>query len=102
MGANMSRAFESAEEAESWAVEQAKAAARWNLQKSADLGNTPVMLVPVVRPDGTRTELAVPAQPAATTEPRVRAALLRARQRGYHEDRTRPRQRGYVRSLRFD
>ncbi len=102
MGANMSRCFATAEEADRWVQAQIQQAARWNLQKTADLGNTPVVRVPVIRPDGTLAEFAVDLEPAASVEARIFQTLARSRQRGYREDRSRRRQPAIVRSLRFD
>ncbi len=102
MGANMSRCFATAEEADRWAAAQAQQAARWNLQKTADLGNNPVMRVPVIRPDGTPAEFAVDLEPAESVERRIVQTLERSRHRGYREDRSRRRQTAIVRSLRFD
>jgi hypothetical protein len=101
MGATVSEIFPTAEEGDRWARQQAEAAARWRLQPTADLGNTPIVRVPVIRPDGTRAEVAVALEPEQSVDTRIAATLAR-RPRGYREDPARWRQRGYVRSLRFD
>ncbi len=102
MGASMSRYFASVEEAEQWAEQQTRLAARWNLQKAVDV-TLPVVKVPVVRPDGTPAEVAVAVESPRTAEQRVTTYLSQTgRQKGYREDRTRWRQRGFIRSLRFE
>ncbi len=102
MGANMSRCFTTAEDADRWVALQVQQAARWNLQKTADLGNTPIVRVPVIGPDGTPAEFAVDLEPAKSVEDRIFQTLARSRRRGYREDRSRRRQPAIVRSLRFD
>jgi hypothetical protein len=103
MGANMSRSFDTAAEADRWAAQQSKLAAQWNLQVTVDLGNTAVLRVPVIKSDGTPSELAVALEPAQTVEKRVAELLSRTgRHRGYREDRRRRRTQAVIRSLRFD
>ncbi len=103
MGANMSRSFETAAEADRWAAQQAKLAAQWNLQVTVDLGNTAVLRVPVIKTDGTPGELAVALEPAHTVDKRVAELLSRTgRHRGYREDQRRRRTQAVIRSLRFD
>ena len=103
MGANMSRSFDTVAEADRWAAQQARLAAQWNLQVTVDLGNTPVLRVPVIQGDGSPGEVAVPLEPASNVEKRLADTLTRsARQRGLREDRRRRRTRAVVRSLRFD
>jgi hypothetical protein len=103
MGANMSRYFATAAEADRWAAQQAKLAAQWNLSVTVDLGNTPVLRVPVIKHDGSPGEVAVALEPASTVETRVAATLGRTdRPHNYREDRRRRRTQAVVRSLRFD
>ncbi len=103
MGANMSRSFATAAEADRWAAQQAKLAAQWNLQVSVDLGNTSVVRVPVIKSDGTAGELAVALEPVQTVDKRVADLFARAnRHRGYREDNRRRRTQGVIRSLRFE
>ncbi len=103
MGANLSRYFATVDEADRWAAQQAKLAAQWNLQVTVDLGNTAVLRVPVIKGDGTPSEVAVPIEPVSTIEKRVADTLIRSqRPRGCREDRRRSRQRAVVRSLRFE
>ena len=45
MGANVSQVFPTPEECDRWAEQQTRLAARWNLQKTADLGNRSVVRV---------------------------------------------------------
>lgn len=100
MGANLSRSFETAAEADRWAAQQAQLAAQWNLQVALDLGNTPIMRVPILKRDGTPGELAVPLEPARTVDKRVADVLARG---GHHrEDRRRRRTPGVIRSIRFE
>ena len=101
MGATVSQIFPTQAECDRWARQQAEAAARWRLQAVADLGNTPIMRVPVVKADGTRAELAVALEPQQSVEQRIAATLAR-RRGGYREDHSRWRERAFVRSLRFD
>ncbi len=103
MGANMSRSFDTAAEADRWAAQQARLAAQWNLQVAVDLGNTPVVRVPVIKHDGTPGELAVTLEPAHDVDKRVADLLARSgRHRGYREDRRRRRTQAVIRSLRFE
>jgi hypothetical protein len=102
MGANLSQTFATAEECDRWAEQQARLAAQWNLQKTADLGNKAVVRVPVIAPTGQPDELTIPVDPGTPVESKVRSALQHTRLRGYREDRTRRRQPAFVRSLRFD
>lgn len=103
MGANMSRYFATATEADRWAAQQAKLAAQWNLSVTVDLGNTPVLRVPVIKGDGSPGEVAVALEPASTVEKRVAATLTRHGPRqAYREDRRRRRTQAVVRTLRFD
>jgi hypothetical protein len=101
MGATVSEIFPTPEECDRWARQQSETAARWRLQSTADLGNTAIVRVPVIRPDGSRAELAVALEPEHNVDQRIAATLAR-RRRGYREDRSRWRQRAFVRSLRFD
>jgi hypothetical protein len=102
MGASLSRCFNTPEDADRWAEQQVKLAARWNLQKIADLGNTPVVRVPLVAPDGATDELTLPLEPGSLDR-RLQSHLLKYSQyAGYREDRSRQREQAYVRSLRFD
>jgi hypothetical protein len=102
MGASLSQCFSNIEEADQWAEQQARLAARWNLHKTVDV-NTPVVRVPVIKPDGSPAEVAIPLEPAPTVDKRIAAYLgASARRTGYREDRSRNRQRAYIRSLRFD
>ena len=103
MGANMSRYFATPTEADRWAAQQARLAAHWNLSVTVDLGNTPVLRVPVIKSDGSPGEVAVALEPAGTVEKRLADTLTRAdRPRGYREDRRRRRTQAVVRTLRFD
>ena len=103
MGANMSRYFATAAEADRWAAQQAKLAAQWNLSVSVDLGNTAVLRVPVIKSDGTPSEVAVALEPVNTVEKRVAATLTpTGRPRNYREDSRRRRTQAVVRTLRFD
>jgi hypothetical protein len=103
MGANMSRYFATAAEADRWAAQQTRLAAQWNLSVTVDLGNTPVLRVPIIKSDGTPGEVAVALEPANTVEKRVAETLTRAgRHRGFREDRRRRRTPAVVRTLRFD
>lgn len=103
MGANMSRYFATAAEADRWAAQQARLAAQWNLSVTVDLGNTQVLRVPVIKSDGSPSEVAVALEPAATVEKRVAATLVHPGQpRDFHEDRRRRRTQAVVRTLRFD
>jgi hypothetical protein len=103
MGANVSQTFTTAEECDRWAEQQAQMAARWNLQKTADLGNRAVIRVPVISPTGQSDELTIPLEPGKSVETRLRSHLTRSpRLYGYREDHSRHRQPAYVRSLRFD
>ena len=107
MGASLSRCFDTVEECDRWAEQQTKLATRWNLQKIADLGNTPVVRVPVVSPDGCSDEVTIPLEPGrapdTSVDHRLQSHLLKSRLfAGYSEDRSRQRGRAYVRSMRFD
>jgi hypothetical protein len=102
MGANLSQTFATAEECDRWAEQQAKLAAQWNLQKTADLGNRAVVRVPVIAPSGQPDELTVPLEPGTAVDLHVRSVLAHTHFRGYREDCTRRRQPAFVRSLRFD
>ncbi|MCC6191122.1 MAG: hypothetical protein IT318_19040 [Anaerolineales bacterium] len=103
MGASLSQTFPTLEDCNRWAEQQARLAAQWNLQKTADLGNRPVVRVPVISPAGQPDELTLPLEPGSSVESRLRAQLARSpRFAGYREDRTRLRQPAFVRSLRFD
>lgn len=103
MGATVSQYFASTEECDRWAEHQAKLAAQWNLHKTADLGNRPVVRVPVVAPDGRAEEVALPLTSPRSVDERLRALLGGPSSlRGYREDRTRRRQPAFVRVLRFD
>jgi hypothetical protein len=103
MGATLSQAFPTPEECDRWAEQQARLAAQWNLQKTADLGNRAVVQVPVISPAGQPDELTIPVDPRASLDARLDNYLARSRHlSGYREDRTRRRQPAYVRCLRFE
>ncbi len=103
MGATLSELFTSPEEGDQWANQQTKLATRWNLAKTADLGNRPIVRVPVISPTGQAEEITLPINSAKSIDQRVREFLTRSSAlAGYREDRTRQRQAGFVRSLRFD
>lgn len=102
MGASLSQTFATPEECDRWAEQQARLAAQWNLQKTADLGNKAVVRVPVIAPSGQPDELTVPVEPGTAVERKVRSLLANQRLRGYREDHSRRRQPAFVRSLRFD
>jgi len=103
MGATLSEVFSSAEEGDRWAEEQSRLASRWNLQKTADLGNRPVVRVPVVSPDGSLEEIALPLNTPRPIDERLRSLFAQSSAlTGYSEDRSRRRQPAFVRSLRFD
>jgi hypothetical protein len=99
----MSELFVSTEECDAWAEQQTKLAARWNLQKTADLGNRPIVRVPIISPDGRAEEISLPINTAQAVDQRLHDLLARSvKLAGYREDRSRQRQAGFVRSLRFD
>jgi hypothetical protein len=103
MGANVSRYFSTTAEADRWAAQQAHLAAQWNLSVTVDLGNTPVLRVPVIKGDGSPGEVAVALEPASTVERRVAATLTRPGPRpAFREDLRRRRTQAVVRTLRFD
>ncbi len=103
MGANLSQSFPTPEEADIWAEQQTRRAAQWNLQKTADYGNRPVVRVPVVSPAGQPEEITVTVEPGTAVEPRIHASLHKTRRfAGYREDPLRRRQSAYERSLHFD
>ena len=100
MGANLSRSFDTAVEADRWAAQQARLAAQWNLQVVLDLGNTPIVRVPILKKDGTPGELAVPLDPAQSVDRRVAEVL--ARGGSHREDPRRRRTPAVIRSIRFE
>jgi hypothetical protein len=103
MGASLSQCFSTPEECDRWAEQQARLAAQWNLHKTADLGNRPVVQVPVVSPEGRPEEVTIPVEPGASIDHCIQRHLRHSRHfAGYREDRSRRRQTAFVRSLRFD
>jgi hypothetical protein len=103
MGATLSQLFTSTDECDRWADQQARLAAQWNLQKTADLGNRPVVRVPVISPHGRPEEVTLPITSAQSIDQRLNTLLARSASfAGYREDRSRRRQPAFVRILRFD
>jgi hypothetical protein len=103
MGATLSQLFTSTDECDRWAEQQARLAAQWNLQKTADLGNRPVVRVPVVGPSGRAEEVTLPISSRQSVDDRLRTLLTRSgAYTGYREDRSRRRQPAFVRIMRFD
>jgi len=103
MGATMSELFASTEECDQWADQQTKLAARWNLAKTADLGNRPIVRIPLISPTGQAEEITLPINSRQSVDTRLRDFLSRSSTlAGYREDCTRQRQAAFVRSLRFD
>ena len=103
MGASLSQYFPTPEEADRWAEQQTRLAARWGLQKTSDLGNQSVVRVPVISPAGQPEEITLPGDPGRGVDTQLRAHLRKSRRyAGYREDPLRRRQTAFVRSLRFD